>query len=227
MKSGQHVILMGAQGAGKGTQAERLAPALNLAHFSTGEAFRAAISAQSELGVLAKTYLDRGDLVPDDVTVGIVAAKLQQIADGALSGGPTGALFDGFPRTRAQAEALDAELGKRGESIAAVLEIAVPRADLVERLSGRRVCPTCGAVYHIAFHPPQRAGTCDKDGSALEQRKDDTPEAIERRLNLYEEMTQPLLAYYRERGLLHTVDGLGAIDQVTADLRAAIDAGTR
>ncbi len=122
---------MGAQGAGKGTQAERLAPALNLLHFSTGEAFRAAISGQTELGVVAKGYLDRGDLVPDDITVGIVAAKLAQIADDGSAGRPTGALFDGFPRTRTQAEGLSLELERRGESIAAVIEIAVPREDLI------------------------------------------------------------------------------------------------
>jgi adenylate kinase len=213
---------MGAQGAGKGTQAERLAPALNLVHFSTGEAFRAAISAKTELGVLAQGFLDRGDLVPDDVTVGIVVAKLEQIADGVAAGGPTGALFDGFPRTRGQAEGLASELAKRGESVAAVVEISVPRPDLIERLSGRRVCPACGSVYHITFNPPAVPDVCDNDGAVLEQRKDDTPEAIERRLALYEQQTQPLLDYYRERGLLKSVDGLQAIDEVQQDLLAAI-----
>ena len=208
MKSGQHLILMGAQGAGKGTQAERLAPALNLVHFSTGEAFRAAISGETKLGILAKGYLDRGDLVPDDVTIGIVAAKLAQIAEGTSPDRPTGALFDGFPRTRTQAEGLSQELARRGEEIAAVIEISVPREDLISRFSGRRVCPRCGTAYHIEFNPPKVAGTCDKDGAPLEQRKDDTPEAIERRLSLYEEMTEPLLAYYRDLGLLSTVDGL-------------------
>lgn len=222
MKPGQHVILMGAQGAGKGTQAGRIAPDLNLVHFSTGDAFRAAISAKTELGVLAKGYLDRGDLVPDDLTIGIVANKLQDITDAAASGGSGGALFDGFPRTRAQAEGLDQELARRNESIAAVVEIDVPRADLIERLSGRRVCPTCGTVYHVKFHPPKVAGICDNDGSVIEQRKDDAPDAIERRLNLYDEQTQPLLAYYRERGLLATIDGRKSADEVEQDILAAI-----
>jgi adenylate kinase len=226
VKPGQHVILMGAQGAGKGTQAGRLAPSLNLVHFSTGDAFRAAISAQTELGVLAKGYLDRGDLVPDDVTIGIVADKLQEITEGASGGGPGGALFDGFPRTRAQAEGLDNELAKRNESIAAVVEIDVPRADLIERLSGRRVCPECGTVYHVKFHPPKVAGICDNDGTVLEQRKDDAPEAIERRLNLYDEQTQPLLAYYRERGLLASVDGRKSADEVERDILGAISSLT-
>lgn len=215
---------MGAQGAGKGTQAERLAPALNLYHFSTGEAFRSAISAETELGKLAKGYLDRGDLVPDDVTLGIVADKLDQIANASGPDRTNGALFDGFPRTESQAEGLTRQLEERGESLAAVIEIAVPRADLVERLSGRRVCPTCGAVYHVTFNPPREPGICDRDGSPLEQREDDKPEAIERRLNLYFEMTEPLLNYYRELGLLESVDGTQSIDDVQADIRSVIEA---
>jgi adenylate kinase len=224
VESGQHVVLMGAQGAGKGTQSVLLAPALNLFHFSTGEAFRAAIAAQTKLGVLAKDYLDRGDLVPDDVTLGIVAAKLSEIADDAARGGTTGALFDGFPRTESQAEGLSDELARRGEAIVAVIEIDVPRNELIERLSGRRVCPTCGTVYHVTFNPPMVAGICDKDGTALEQRADDTPEAIERRLNLYFALTQPLLNYYRELGLLETVDGTASIEDVQREILNRVDA---
>jgi adenylate kinase len=205
---------MGAQGAGKGTQAERLAPALNLYHLSTGEAFRAAIGAGTELGNLARDYLDRGDLVPDDVTVSIVAAKLQEISSDSSPERKGGALFDGFPRTAAQAEGLDRELDRRGESILTVVEIDVPVDDLVERLSGRRVCPVCGAVYHIVFNPPRVAGICDNDGAELIQRHDDTPDAIKRRLDLYFDMTAPLLEYYRQRGLLTTVNGAQTIDDV-------------
>ena len=215
---------MGAQGAGKGTQAERLAPSLNLYHLSTGEAFRSAISAQTELGVLAKGYLDRGDLVPDDVTLGIVADKLEEIASGAGPGRKDGALFDGFPRTLSQAEGLTDQLEKRSEHIVAVIEIEVPRDELIERLSGRRICPTSGTVYHIKFNPPKVAGICDKDGTPLIQREDDTPEAIARRLNLYFEMTAPVLAYYRNLGLLETVDGRKSIDEVQADIRAIVEA---
>jgi adenylate kinase len=224
VNSGHHLILMGAQGAGKGTQAERLAPELNLYHLSTGEAFRAAISAQTELGVLAKSYLDRGDLVPDDVTLGIVAAKLDQISSEHGPDRKAGALFDGFPRTLSQAEGLTDELQRRDEKITAVVEIVVPRADLVARLSGRRVCPVDGAVYHVLFNPPKVEGICDKDGALLIQREDDTPEAIERRLNLFDEMTAPVLAYYRTRGLLASVDGTKSIDDVHADIRNIVAA---
>jgi adenylate kinase len=209
---------MGAQGAGKGTQAERLAPALNLYHLSTGEAFRAAISAGTELGNLAKGFLDRGDLVPDDVTVGIVASRLEEISADPSPDRKFGALFDGFPRTASQAEGLDLELERRDESILAVIEIDVPLGVLVERLSGRRVCPVCGAVYHLTFNPPRSAGVCDNDGATLIQRDDDTPDAIKRRLDLYFNMTAPLLEYYRQRGLLRTVDGEQSIEAVQQNI---------
>ena len=224
VRAGQHVILMGAQGAGKGTQAERLAPALNLYHLSTGDAFRAAIGSGTELGRLAKGYLDRGDLVPDDVTLGIVASKLEEIAADSSIDRTFGALFDGFPRTASQAEGLDRELKRRRESILTVVEIAVPVADLVERLSGRTVCPVCGAVYHVKFNPPAVTGVCDNDGAELIQRQDDTPEAIRRRLDLYCDMTAPLLEYYGQRGLLQTVNGMQAIDEVQRDIMDAVDA---
>jgi adenylate kinase len=217
-----YVILMGAQGAGKGTQAERIAPRYNLVHLSTGELFRAAVASGTELGVLAKEYLDRGELVPDDVTIGIVDAKLLQIATGEPK--RAGALFDGFPRTAAQAAGLDSALARRDERITAVVEIRVPREKLVTRLSGRRVCPNCGATYHIELNPPARAGICDRCGSKLVQRPDDTPEAITRRLDIYFAQTEPLLAYYQERGLLTRVDGDRQIDEVTEAIAAAIDA---
>ena len=221
MQVGQHVILMGAQGAGKGTQAERIAPKLGLVHFSTGEAFRTAISNKTELGIVAKGYLDRGELVPDDVTIGIVAAKLALIREELPTTGVTGALFDGFPRTKSQAEGLDHLLESSGESIAAVIEIDVPREELVERLAGRRVCPN-GHVYHVAFNPPTTESVCDVDGLPLEQRADDTAEAIERRLALYFELTAPLLSHYRFNGLLHKIDGTQPIDQVEADILALL-----
>jgi adenylate kinase len=214
---GQHVILMGAQGAGKGTQAERIAPKLGLVHFSTGEAFRTAITNQTELGIIAKGFLDRGELVPDDVTIGIVAVKLALIREEAPTTGLTGALFDGFPRTKSQAEGLDRLLECSGESIAAVIEIDVPREELVERLAGRRVCPN-GHVYHLTFNPPASEGVCNIDGLPLEQRADDTAEAIKRRLALYFELTAPLLSHYRFKGLLHKVDGMQPIDKVEADI---------
>lgn len=224
MRAGQHIILMGTQGAGKGTQAERLAPILNLEHLSTGVAFRSAISGKTELGVIAKGYLDRGDLVPDDVTLGIVAAKLDEIASDSSPDRKGGALFDGFPRTQSQAVGLARQLDARDESIASVVEIDVPRDDLIERLSGRRTCPICGTIYHVRFNPPKVEGICDREGAPLEQRADDTPDAIDRRLNLYFELTEPILDYYRAAGLLQTVDGLQSIDKVQADILAAISA---
>jgi len=172
-----HVILMGAQGAGKGTQAERLAPRLQLTHLSTGDLFRAEIKSGSELGTRLKVILDRGELVPDKLTLDIVNGRLAEIA---AAGKTLGALFDGFPRTPAQAAGLDQMLAARGETISAVVEISVSRDRLVERLSGRRVCPVCGTVYHIVFNPPKIDCVCDKEGAALVQRADDTPDAISR-----------------------------------------------
>jgi adenylate kinase len=219
-----HVILMGAQGAGKGTQAERIAPRYKLAHLSTGDLFRAAVANDTELGRLAKGYLDRGELVPDDVTIGIVDEKLQDIADHAPE--VKGALFDGFPRTAAQAEGLDRLLAKRSEPISSVIEVSVPREKLVSRLAGRRVCQNCGATYHVEFNPPSQEGICDRCGGPLIQRLDDTPEAINRRLDIYFAQTEPLLDYYKARGLLKRVNGDRPIDKVTDAIAAAIDEAT-
>jgi adenylate kinase len=214
-----HVILMGPQGAGKGTQADIIGPRLGLSKLSTGELFRAAIAADSPLGQEIKGPYDRGELIPDHLTLGLVEERLEEIGENPDI---RGALFDGFPRTRAQAEGLDAVLAKRGEKIDAVVEISVPRGSLIERLAGRRVCPNCGATYHVVFNPPKVDGICDRCGSRLIQREDDTPEAIGRRLDLYDEKTAPLLAFYDERGLLKRVSGDQPIDQVTEDILAAI-----
>lgn len=218
-----NVILMGAQGAGKGTQAERIAPAYRLWHLSTGDLFRSAIANGTELGTLAKGYIDRGELVPDEVTIGIVDAKLGEIEAASEI---EGVLFDGFPRTRPQAVGLDEALAKRGQKIDVVIEIAVPREKLVERLAGRRVCSKCGATYHIVFNPPKDEHVCDRCGGSLIQRDDDKPEAINRRLDIYFAQTEPLLEYYNERGLLRRIDGDRPIDEVTADINAAIDTVT-
>jgi adenylate kinase len=215
---------MGPQGAGKGTQADIIAPRLGLIKLSTGDLFRSAVAAGSELGRLAQGYLDRGELVPDDITLAIVEERLEQIAEDPNA---RGALFDGFPRTRAQAEGLDALLAKRDERLAAVIEIDVPREKLIARLAGRRYCPACGATYHVEFNPPQQAGICDRCGGPLVQRPDDTPEAIRRRLDLYDEQTAPLLAFYQQRGLLIRVDGDRPIEEVTHDILAAISAATK
>jgi len=213
-----HVILMGPQGVGKGTQATRIAGELGLVHVSTGDLFRNAIKAQTPLGQMAKKILDAGELVPDDVTLGIVEQRLDEIAAESAGGQPRSALFDGFPRTPAQAAGLDEMLARRGEKVGVVIEITAPRAVLVERLSGRRVCTNCGATYHVKFNPPKNDMICDVCGGAVVQRADDTAEAIERRLSLYDQQTAPLLDYYRERGLLRTVDGDREMDAVSADL---------
>ena len=222
------VILMGPQGAGKGTQAERVAPLLALAHVSTGDLFRAAMKNETSLGVLAKGYLDRGELVPDDVTIGIVVERIDEIAaEHAMGRSVSGALFDGFPRTAAQAAGLDRALMERNDAIAAVVEITAPRDVLVERLAGRRVCAGCGATYHATFSPPIVGGVCDACGGVVKQRADDTPEAIARRLALYDELTEPLLAYYGEQGLLVTIDGNREPAAVSDDIVAAIRARVR
>ncbi|HEY8447146.1 MAG TPA: adenylate kinase [Thermomicrobiales bacterium] len=214
-----HIILMGPQGVGKGTQADILAPHFRLVKLSTGDLFRAAVASGSELGKLAQGYLDRGELVPDDVTLAIVEERLEEIAQNP---DVQGALFDGFPRTVAQAKGLDATLAKRDERIGAVIEIDAPRETLIARLAGRRYCPKCGATYHVTFNPPRVQGICDRCGGELIQRADDTPEAIRRRLDLYDEQTAPVLDFYRERGLLSRVNGDQPIENVTQDILAAI-----
>jgi adenylate kinase len=215
-----HIILMGPQGAGKGTQADIVGPTLKLAKLSTGDLFRAAMAAGTELGQLIKGPYDRGELIPDDLTIGIVEERLEQLDDDP---DVEGALFDGFPRTRAQAEGLDRVLEKRGEKIDAVIEISVPRDVLIARLAGRRVNPKTGKTYHILFNPPVVEGVCDEDGTPLIQRADDTPEAIARRLDLYDQMTAPLLDFYDARGVLRRVSGEQSIDDVTADILAATE----
>ncbi len=213
-----HVIFMGPQGVGKGTQAARVAGEVGLVHLSTGDLFRATIKSGSDLGQQLKTILDAGDLVPDELTLRIVAARLDEIEAGAHGGRAPGALFDGFPRTPAQAEGLDALLAKRGDSVAVVIEITAPRDVLIERLSWRRVCKNCGATYNVKFAPPKVEGVCDNCGGVVEQRKDHTPEAIERRLSLYDEQTAPLLNFYRNQDKLVTVDGDREMEAVSADI---------
>jgi adenylate kinase len=216
---------MGAQGSGKGTQAAVIGPKLNLAKVATGELFRAAIADGTELGVQVKSILDRGDLVPDELTNAIVAERLAGIAAQVEAGELNGSLFDGFPRTAGQAEALDEILAAHDDRIDAVVEIQVPREDLITRLSGRRVCPVCGTVYHLDADPPRIQGVCDREGATLVQRDDDTPDAIRRRLENYDSQTAPLLSYYDERGLVTRIDGNQAIAAVTDAILDAIAAG--
>lgn len=218
-----YVILMGAQGSGKGTQAERIGPELKLVKVATGDLFRAAIAQQSELGMKVQSIIESGNLVPDELTNAIVQVRLSQIA--AMrdkSDDVDGALFDGFPRTEAQARALDDILASQGVGLNAVIEIDVPREKLVARLAGRRTCENCGAVYHVESDPSEVEGICDKCGGKLVQREDDKPDAIARRLGLYDNQTRPLLDYYRDKGVLVTVNGDQNIDDVTNDILTAV-----
>ena len=196
-----NLILLGPPGAGKGTQAERLVEDFELPYFATGDMLRAAVQEGSPLGQQAKEYMDRGDLVPDEVITGVIIERIDspEAADGFL--------LDGFPRTVPQAEAFDAEVERLGRRLTATLLIDVPDEDVIRRLSGRRVCAKAGHLYHVDFDPPAREGVCDHDGSPLEQRDDDKPETIRHRLEVYDRQTRPLIDYYDERGILRRFDG--------------------
>jgi adenylate kinase len=223
-----HVILMGPQGSGKGTQSERVRTRLNLRPVATGELFRAAIKNETPLGKQIKAIYDRGELIPDDLTIALVDERLDEIAHDHAEGEPSpGALYDGFPRTAGQANALDELLARRGEQLMAVIAIDVPRDTLIERLAGRRVCSVCGRVYNIVSDPPLVAGRCDVDGGTLIQRADDTPEAVAKRLDLYDVETAPLTERYAERGILLRVNGDQSIDAVTEAIVSAIEQQTR
>jgi adenylate kinase len=220
-KSGAaHVIIMGPQGAGKGTQAALIAPRLRLEHVSTGDLFRQVMAGGSELSNEVRSYVDRGALVPDELTIRMLMEHVDQVLGGDTS--VRGMLLDGFPRNQAQAEALDRALAERGDRLVAVVHIDVPRERLMERLTGRLVCPNCGATYHRTFNPPKVEGICDVCGSKLIQRSDDTPEAVERRLSIYYEQTAPVLDYYRAAGLLIDVDGDRPIGEVAEGIVAAV-----
>jgi adenylate kinase len=213
----KYVILLGAPGAGKGTQADILQRRMGLVHVSSGDLFRENISKQTELGTLAKSYMDKGELVPDDVTVRMVLDRIGR-ADCVH-----GVVFDGFPRTEAQAKALSAALMRKGKCVNAAVLVSVRDQTLIERLSARWVCPIDGAVYNMLSNPPKDNGRCDKDGSALEQRNDDKPETVRRRLDVFHTQTKPLIDYYRAEGLLYEVDGERAIEQVQADLAQILE----
>ena len=212
----KHIVLLGPPASGKGTQATRLRETLDLPHVASGDLFRENLKNETELGLKAKVYMDRGELVPDDVTIAMVMDRLSR------SDCTSGALLDGFPRTIAQAEALDEALAAHGHKISLVPSIVVPDAVLVERVSGRRLCRVCGEAYHVRFNPPKQPGVCDKDGGELYQRDDDNPETVRQRLQVYWQQTSPLIDYYRNQGVLVEVNGDQSIDAVAADLRAAI-----
>ena len=212
-----YVILLGPPGAGKGTQAVNLAERTGLLHLATGDMFRENVRNQTELGKEAQRYMERGELVPDELTISMLLDRLNR-EDAQL-----GSLLDGFPRTTEQAEALDAALAEQDAEIAAALLIEVANDEVLRRLGGRWSCPDCGAVFHAVFSPPQVEGTCDRCPGALIQRDDDQPEAIRRRLDVYAQQTAPLIDYYERSGKLRRVDGAREPDAVGADLLAALE----
>ncbi len=212
-----YILLFGPPGVGKGTQAELLIKRLTLPHLSTGDLFRDHLKRETPLGRLAKGYMARGELVPDEVTIGMLRERIEQ-ADAA-----GGALLDGFPRNRAQAEALDRLLAEHGKLVCVVLFISAPSEVLLERLADRWTCGRCGAIYNVVTNPPDAAGVCDRCGGPVEQRADDNPEVHRKRVSVYLEQTMPLVEYYRERGLLAEIDGRQSIADVQRDILAAIE----
>jgi len=210
------LLIMGRPGAGKGTQAANIKEYYNIPHISTGDMFRARMKNQTKLGLLAKSYMEKGDLVPDEVTIGIVEERLQE-PDCA-----NGFLLDGFPRTIAQAEAFDKFLKSNGIKLDAALNVDVDASILIRRMVGRRVCKTCGATYHVEFNPSKVSGVCDNCGSPLFQRPDDTEETAVNRLKTYDEQTAPLLDFYSKQNLLKTVNGDQDLDKVFNDIKATL-----
>ncbi len=208
----RYIVLLGPPGAGKGTQAEAISARLNLPHISSGDIFRENLKNQTELGKMAAVYINKGELVPDDVTIAMIKYRLTQpdCADGAL--------LDGFPRNPLQADALAAMLSEIGGQVEYVPYICVPDAVLIERLAGRWTCRQAGHVFHEKYNPPKQAGVCDIDGSELYQREDDKTETVKRRIRVYSEQTQPLIDYYQQHGVLVEVDGTQPIEQVTQNL---------
>jgi adenylate kinase len=211
-----NLVLLGPPGSGKGTQGERLNEDLRLPYYATGDILRGAVRDETELGRTAKEYMDRGDLVPDEVIVGVIADRID--SGEALDG----FILDGFPRTTPQAEALGAKLGELGRAVTAVLLIDVSDDEVVRRLGGRRTCEANGHVFHVEFNPPQQEGVCDIDGSELIVRDDDKPEVIRKRLETYHEKTEPLVSYYDHRNVLRRIDGASAPDEVAEKIRRTL-----
>jgi adenylate kinase len=211
-----NLILLGPPGSGKGTQGERLQEDFRLPYYATGDILRAAVKEGTEVGKQAKEYMDRGDLVPDEVIIGVIAERVQreEASDGFI--------LDGFPRTLPQAEALDAKMDELRREITAAILIDVSEDEVIRRLGGRRTCEAEGHVFHVEFNPPEKEGVCDIDGSKLIIRDDDKPEVIEHRLAQYREKTEPLIDYYEERGILNHVKGEASPDEVEEHIHAVL-----
>ncbi len=203
-----NLIFLGPPGAGKGTQAKMLIERYSIPQISTGDILRAAVAEETDLGKKAKEYMEAGKLVPDEVVIGIIEQRLKQ------SDCEKGFILDGFPRTVAQAEALDKVLENMGSKIDHVLSLDVPAEELIKRLTGRRTCKNCGAMYHVIFKPPKSEGICDKCGGELYQRSDDNEETVKSRLNVYEQQTRPLIDFYNNKGLVGKIDGQGGIKEI-------------
>ncbi|WP_066366401.1 adenylate kinase [Neobacillus fumarioli] len=208
-----NLVLMGLPGAGKGTQAEKIVEQYGIPHISTGDMFRAAMKEGTELGLKAKSFMDKGELVPDEVTIGIVRERL------AKDDCQNGFLLDGFPRTVLQAEALEALLSELNKKIDFVINISVDKSILMERLTGRRICKECGATYHLVFNPPAKEGICDRCGGELYQRADDHAETVKNRLDVNIKQQEPLLTFYETKGYLRTINGQQDINKVFADIQ--------
>ncbi|MFF8866550.1 adenylate kinase [Streptomyces sp. NPDC015139] len=204
------IVLVGPPGAGKGTQAVRLAEKLAVPHISTGDLFRANISRQTELGKLAKSYMDAGNLVPDEVTIAMAKDRMEQ------PDAENGFLLDGFPRNVSQAEALDQLLESEGITLDAVLDLEVPEDEVVKRIAGRRICRNDSShVFHVTYSPPKQKGVCDVCGGELYQRDDDSEETVRKRLEVYHTQTEPIIDYYKAQGLVVTISSLGPVDEIT------------
>ena len=212
------IIMLGAPGAGKGTQAKLIAEKYNIPHISTGDIFRANIKEGTELGKEAKQYMDKGQLVPDELTVRILLDRV------AKEDCKNGYVLDGFPRTIPQAEVLDTEVAKLGDKIDFAIDVAVPDENIIKRMSGRRSCPGCGRTYHIVHIPPKKEGICDDCGKELVLRDDDKPETVKSRLDVYHKQTQPLIDYYSKQNILRTVDGTKDMDDVFTAITAFLEA---
>ncbi|MBH1941238.1 adenylate kinase [Mobilitalea sibirica] len=212
------VIMLGAPGAGKGTQAKRLAAKYGIPHISTGDIFRANIKEQTELGKKAKVYMDQGLLVPDELVVDLVVDRFKN------PDCEKGYVLDGFPRTIPQAKALDEALAKHNDAIEFAIDVDVPDSNIISRMAGRRACVNCGGTYHVVTIPPKKEGICDVCGGELILREDDKPETVEKRLKVYHEQTQPLIDYYQNKGVLKSVDGTRHMDDVFADIVNIVEA---